>query len=331
MADFPSTSLVAELALAPAPQEPNFTADMSTLILKYADRSYVRETLNTILRDERSSQDLRFRAFFALHLHFRRYKDLGDLMNLTREFRPVFAQEPIWPFVESMTLYYCDVSPGDLRMAELLAVEAAESFPDGYFPLAHRAMVMARRFKRQGVRDRSELEDAIRMTRRALRMSSERYARFWSVLAELLIIDRRFDEAESALDRAIELEDSSSSDYPLRLSEYQAQRIDAQVARHHQMLGRRADDAVTRVDAMQSEILALLGLLAAVIAFLATSVQIVTGMNFEQGSRLAVLSGGVILVVFAGFSMTFQTGPAWRKLLVGLFGSVIVAAILFIG
>ena len=320
MALLPFGQILDDIEAAPPTQESEFTADLSRRILRYQDRDGIRHALRAIAADDNYSFEQRFRALYALHIHLRRYKDLGQLSEVTSLYRDTFYRHPMWPFVESMTLFYCDQSPRDLRTAEKLARRALEQFPDHYFVLAHTAMVSARRLAREGVRRPREVNEAIHLANRALQLSNERYARFWGVLAELLIISGRFDEADDAISRAIELEDSSASDYAVRLSDYQMLRIDSQVSRHREALERSQAKAIKRLDQVRSETLGLLGLLAAVIAFLVTSVQLTTRLNFYDGSRLLIISGGVIVVVFSAYSITFQVGGLARKAAVALLG-----------
>jgi hypothetical protein len=52
-------------------------------------------------------------------------------------------------------------------------------------------------------------------------------------------------------------------------------------------------------------VIELLGLLAAVIAFLGTSIQIGKAFTFSEAARLMVISGGAILIIFSSYSMIF--------------------------
>lgn len=322
--------VLSALAGLPPLSDPGLTPQLASRVLKNWDRNSLRSALVAIIEDPRLDLQVRTLAFFGLHLHLRRYKDLNDLFTVTNKYRPLLANEEIWPFLESMTLYYCDYSRQDLARAESLARQVMERLPQHYFALAHYAMVVARRLKRDGLRDGDELRDVIKVANDAIRLSGGEYARFWSVMAELLIVAGRFDEADHAISRAIELEDSETLDYAVRLSDYQTIRIESQVARHRLALDQADAAAAQRLDQMRSELLGMLGLLAALIAFITSSVQIAVHTDADAGIKVLMACGGVLAIVFSAYSTIFQPGNLWGKVAAAIVGAALLCVSIFL-
>ena len=65
--------------------------------------------------------------------------------------------------------------------------------------------------------------------------------------------------------------------------------------------------------AMRGETLTLLGLLAAVIAFVISSVQVMSNLQSVETGILMTIMAGLLLVVFGAFMELIQPGERWRR------------------
>ena len=110
------------------------------------------------------------------------------------------------------------------------------------------------------------------------------------------------------IDRAVELEPSDNPQYAIRLGDYQEIRTRVGFMEQTTRIRQQQEEALQRLEEVRLRVVELLGLLAAVIAFLVTGTQISQGLKFEDGARMMVVVGGMILLVFSAYSMVFYSG-----------------------
>lgn len=155
-------------------------------------------------------------------------------------------------------------------------------------------------------------------------------ARYYATKASLLGKIGRFSEAKELIQKAIELEPSDGEHYALRIGDYQEIRLKIQFLEHKKILNQKQKESIDKLEEVRLKIIELLGLLSAIIAFLVTSIQVGKSFVFEEASRLMVISGGVILIIFSAYSIIFfGEKPKQSQVLVLLFGASMVLTFYF--
>ncbi|HEY8816832.1 MAG TPA: hypothetical protein VIP57_17265 [Candidatus Dormibacteraeota bacterium] len=163
------------------------------------------------------------------------------------------------------------------------------------------------------------ISNAIRIDRDlfARHEKTTRFARYHATKALLQTYRGRHREARRELHRAFDLEDPNDSGSIAEFLE-----IRGRIALNEQLgpvrsevgaLSERIEvetanlkDLSTSVaDQIRLQAVQLLGLLAAVLAFLFTGTEIARQLNFHDASKLMLVVSGAILVVFGGFSLIF--------------------------
>ncbi len=216
---------------------------------------------------------------------------------------------------------------------------------------AHYARMLAEFAWNGGDVEREELEKAIHQLDRAIEVEPER-PRFRAVRSQLSGLLGDYAAALAAIRRAIDLENSEQPDYAVRIIEYQRIQADVMVRRDLAGVHERLDRAMTQAEdrmrekisgatveaeqrmnaeigRLRSETLGSLGLLAAVIAFIVTTVQVANRQPVDDAMRMLVGIAGTLVLVFTAFGATFGIARGARLVLPGALGAaLLIGAIL---
>jgi predicted MarR family transcription regulator len=134
------------------------------------------------------------------------------------------------------------------------------------------------------------------------------YGRPLQQKAMVHLLREEYAQALEEIDRAIEVEDSTTIDYSIRLADYQATRLNVlwrqqlvriERAQHHQEM------VVADIRNQFVDLIALIGL---VIALLSVTVNLSRSIDPSRAVMLFLAAGGVMLIVFAGFRAMLSTG-----------------------
>jgi hypothetical protein len=221
--------------------------------------------------------------------------------------------------------------PANLDAALTFAVEVVERLASVPGVLHLAAEIIADRHERDPDSDPRLLLDAERHVRQAIALSDGRYARYHATHARIATLRGAFTAARASIARAIEDEDSTGAEYALRIGDYQLIRSRIQYTQEAERLGARQEEATRELRQIRSQVLEIMGLLAAVIAFITTAANIAAGQPARPAAGLLTLAGGVTLLVFWGFHVLLigtagGGGSAWRRLAPALVGVILVVA-----
>lgn len=175
------------------------------------------------------------------------------------------------------------------------------------------------------------LIEAERCINKAIAIVDGKYARYFSTKADLLSKIGRYSEAKALIQKAIEIEPSGRDDYALRIGDYQLIRLKIEFLEHSHLLELKQKESMEMFDEVRLRVIELLGLLAAVIAFLSTSIQIGQGFTYYEAARLMMVAGGIILIIFSSYSIIFfRSKLRLSQLIIFLLGWVIIATSYFL-
>jgi hypothetical protein len=147
-------------------------------------------------------------------------------------------------------------------------------------------------------------------------------AKLRAVRAEILAEEGDYEEAEREVKAAMDVEPSVGRDYALRIAEYRYTLLAIETARLLRGLRTDHERAVARIDESRADFITLLGLLAAVIAFIVAGTSLLTRVSdAREGLGLLLAFGGTIVFVFACFAHLFASDPRrWDRLAIGALG-----------
>jgi tetratricopeptide (TPR) repeat protein len=213
-------------------------------------------------------------------------------------------------------------------------------------PVLHTKASLVALLGERGSAPQQLLDQGLKTVQRAITLREETdkpYAKYHATKARLLACRGEWAAAIEAIDLAIALEPSSGAQYAVHIGDYQNVRQEIILRKHASELVKKQDEAreklvdevnatrdglVREISEMRTQLLQLLGVLAAVVAFITTGVQVATHLRLEAAVALmgAIASG--IILAFAGFSLLFLPHQKPRRaVLLMVFGVVAIAGI----
>lgn len=296
-------------------------------------RGVERQQLKDVLADGSRSSEVRYAAFFSLGTLYRRARDVSLLLDLIDEHRQEFSDRGTFAHLEAMALSQRD-EPGDLLAALRFARRARQMIPGHPGILHSLAAILLKALDADVETDREAVLAEARTALDDAMSAVPKYAKFEATLARWYLASGRGADARTAALRAMDLEDSSHDDYPLRIADYisllstielrQAQqRIEAQVESVRDE-GDRVREEVSRfVSENQTRYLELLGFFSAIIGLVLSGVQIATGMLVADAARILLVVAGAILVAFTPLA-TITGRPARQGLVFLGLGTLLI-------
>lgn len=285
------------------------------------------DALLAVIDDTTLAEQTRFNAFYCAQARAWRRRDYLRHRENTDRHQSQFGRHAMFFFMQAEYYASLDDDPANLDAALTFVLEAVErlSGVPGVLHLA--AEIIADRHERDPDNDARLLLSAERHVRQAIALSDGRYARYHATHARIATLRGAFASARASIARAIESEDSSGAEYALRIGDYQLIRSRIQYAQEAERLGAKQEDAARELRQIRSQVLEIMGLLAAVIAFITTAANIAAGQPARPAAGLLTLAGGVTLLVFWGFHVLLVgAGSAGRRLVPAIVGVILVTA-----
>ncbi|MFD7708068.1 hypothetical protein [Streptomyces sp. NPDC059786] len=157
-----------------------------------------------------------------------------------------------------------------------------------------------------------ELDEAEASVDRAITLSYGRIAHYFETKARILCLKDDFDTARSLVRRAIELEPREGMDYLRRISQYQTTRVKIDVFSQRSEWIRSRDSFRREMSQFRTQQLELLGLLAGVVAFVASTANVASQASGAVAVRLVTAMAGALILVFSAFFLMINHS-LWRR------------------
>lgn len=314
--------LAALLAALPAQTNPAFGPQVRRLLETHDP---ALSTLLALVDDPGQPVTVRFAAFYAVQVRHWRRRDYGQHRELTDRYQSLFGDQPMFSFL--LAEYYASQSGDQANLLAALhyARRAAGQLPEVPGVLHVLAEVIAEYQEQAETHQVDLVLEGERAVTRAIALSRGTYPKYFATLARLQILRGAYGEARRSVAIAIEQEDSTGRDYALRVGDYQPIRSRVQLAQQSGDLQAAQASALGEMRGARRETLEVLGLLAAVIAFLVTTTNLAGRFEPRAAAGLVLLTAGGIIVVFAAFHVLLVQ-VAWRRFGVSLGLSVALMA-----
>lgn len=336
--------LVAQLEALPGVDDPWFPPRLNSCIFRIVD---VRPLLDAIVSDDRLSLEVRFKAFYGYLNHARRSLDYTEFDRYYDLHADNFVQFPMsWLLKSQKSLNHVQAGERSLDLwtnAEYFAEKARQLLPNHFGVQAHWATVVAAVQGALAESDRNldQIREAIRAQQIALVDSRGEYPRYYMTKAELLRLTGDLDRAMDSIAIAIDKEDSSLADYPVRIGRYEAIRVGIEAERRFLLLYERSaaelrslregsERAHVELSETRNSMLTLVGLLAAIVAFVTTSTSLTARLQLHDAIRLIAISSAGIVVVFSSILWLVSSSTSWtaaRKYMMVIGAALILAAV----
>lgn len=329
---------IKELFLALPPQtERSFEKTVVDYALKWDDtviNTDVKNLIDLIKKDAPTQEErkLAFIAFCVLENYARRNENLTDLRNAMNDYHKCFAGEPFLIHLDlcsdikeleafkkaSWTAERLEqmIQKARTNMGNLTGnVGGDHAFAETVllaFENAPHLLDEIPRLKKQDL-----LKEALDVMVE-VHVKDSSYAKFYSTHGRLLAIDGKFEDALTYLNKAIDKEDNTRADYPIRIGRYLAfiQQVRALQQAHKNQQAAEEQLKVFEEKTQQStgKSMEFLGLFSGIVSFTIGSLTI-TGAIAEQSIKnaagLIVILMGALIGVFAAFGIILH--GAWGK------------------
>ncbi|GAA4378701.1 hypothetical protein [Paeniglutamicibacter cryotolerans] len=327
--------------LKPLPMETSREYELLLMgIALKADRARLRPELLVAVRD--ADEDVAFAAFYCGTILLRRMKDFTELESWFMIYGPRFAGRPAYGHTRVMSDLERGLRNVDVSQTLRLSRGYAQGFPKhtGFVHLYADVVATARELARENGDEQppvDAIESGLKAVDDAIALEPG-YAKFYATKARLLALRHDYGEALICITFAIDREDSSRSDYAIRIGNYQSLRLSIQSQENDRKLRNRIEEysrefdrkhdeaeaklaeSVSRMDGSTLKNLEFLGFFAALISFTIGSVQMAVSFPPQDAAGLIVVLMGALLVAFSGFSFILErhlSTSSWRVLIAG--------------
>ncbi|MCW2943766.1 MAG: hypothetical protein JWR24_483 [Actinoallomurus sp.] len=276
------------------------------------------QQLRDIVQTNKYSGKTRFAALYGWLLRLRREERFAEYESVVRRYEDEFEHEP-YVYTFHAIIEKNKGNTASLRSAVEYSRHAAELMPDVPGVIHQLASFIVEYCERSESVEQAEIREAERAVDQAIAFTHGKIGHYFETKARVLALRGDFAAARSAISQAIELEPRISRDYQRRLTEYQTTKVRIDLLQQRSYWDKKQEENRRELLEFKSQQLQLLGLLAAVVAFVATTGNIASKSTWPDGLRLIEGMAGAIVVVFASFSL-ISSKPTWRVLAVYLIG-----------
>lgn len=323
-----TSQFIREVIALPPQTSPDFPTRARSVMRTYlgAGTASVDDCI-TFAEDRKAAFSARFAALYIAMAWLWRRKDYSEYEANVRRFATEFGREPYFDVFRAQAQQAGGDDLEHWTASLTYAKKAAAVLPDTPGVLHMRAEIVAAICELGGLEDLGprELIDAIEAANQAVSLCQGSYAKYHATLARLLIARGRFDEARKQIHLAVDGEEPDSPQASARLASYEILRYRVTASQEAKVSETRRLAALKDLERFQSQSVTLIGLLAAVIAFIVSATSITTKADPAFLAGALVLQGGIIMLVFASFSFSFGLAKSWRFLMVALFGVALSA------
>jgi tetratricopeptide (TPR) repeat protein len=291
----------------------------------------IKEILLYILENEHN-MEVRFRAFFGLTFYLRRQQNFSELKKVVDQYIHEFHQIPLHYHV--LALMYKSLEDKQyLKPAMYYSRQAIQFLPDhvGVLHCFCESVVTA---LEEGLEvEPSYIEDSQKFIDRVIDLSPL-YGKFYCTKGRILAQQSNFLEAKKYILKAIDLEDDTSKDYMMRVSDYKNH---LSLVKSRELIKRledgikvtesRLDEAkqtiqsfekgtTKKMEDLKTQNIQILGFFTAIISFIIASINLISSQSFLEAARLMLIFNGSTILSYIGFYLLFnQEEKSFLKLL----------------
>jgi tetratricopeptide (TPR) repeat protein len=206
----------------PPETDHQYELDLDDIALKI-DRMQLQQDLKAAVRND--DDKVALAAFFCGAILLRRMKDFTVLADWIRSHERRFSTHDVF----NHAWVWLQLERGDVDLTQSLhkSRELVETFPDnpGFLHLYADVVATAGELPREDETNTppEDLDSALKFIQKAIDLHP--YAKSHATKARLLALKGHFREALTCIETAIDQEDSSHSDYAIRIGNYQFQRL----------------------------------------------------------------------------------------------------------
>lgn len=285
--------------------------------------SSVIDDLFVILNSE-VNNELQFRAFFGISIHYRRQNDHTKFKNFVDAYIEKFEQFPLHFHILSLLHKSYGDQAGILKSINY-SKKAVEQLNMHAGVLHNHCEAIVTALEEGMDITEDQLYTASLYMERVLALCPK-YAKFYCTHGRILAQKNKYNEAKNAVLKAIDLEDSDSKDYSLRISTYrnflvqfktlelynsvshEIQTAKAAVLKTEKSINELIEKNENTMENLKAQNLQMLAFFTAIISFIIGSINILSHQqDFLEAALLILILAGAMVLVNVGFSVLIST------------------------
>lgn len=287
-----------------------------------------------ILDDESKPVSERLRAYCVIFTFLRRRKDINRCFELYEKYQQMFKKEFLFLHLYSIALKQTG-RKSDYKRSIEVAREAIKICPRRHagalHNLAESLYLLADEIGLETTDARKLLDEAKDLIELVISIEPD-YPKFHGTKAKIDAGLGDFPSAIREIASAIDREDSSSTDYPLRVSDYleTKMRIELRRSVHAAVKASKAEIQKAVEETRRSHI-EILSFFVAAVSFIIGGINVAVALRFEDASRLIFYLASAILFAMVGFVSLYDSDRLARRILLAmLIGGIIFALGFFV-
>jgi tetratricopeptide (TPR) repeat protein len=269
----------------------------------------------------RTENDTQFGVFIVLCTYSRRKKNTYVFKDIVEESDGRFVGYPLYPHI--LSLLYKEMS--EVERSIQSAKEASINLPNQIGVLHNYAEAIVQAKENSLYITDEQMNEALELINKVTGRRDPSNAKFHCTRGRILAQYGQFAEAKRSILKAIDLEDSSNSDYSIRINDYQYhlvrvqtiefnrsfegklsefnRSLEGKLSTTEQSLAEQKKDIDKSLHSIKAENLQMLGFFVAIISFTMGSLNILQGKKFlESGLLILILMGSTVLA-YIGFGL----------------------------
>ncbi|MET0071185.1 MAG: hypothetical protein ABW096_14205 [Candidatus Thiodiazotropha sp.] len=301
-----------------------------TLQATQISSSDLDEYISTLSNKE-NSREKRLFAYCVIFTYYRRQKEINKCIDLYEQFKREFGDEFIVMHLLSVAVKESGRRK-DLVKSIKLARHALTLQQRHVGVLHNLAGALFRLAEEDGIKKASSrklLQEARDSVEEAIDIESD-YPKFHATKAEILSALGDYKGGLNEIYKAIDGEDSRSSDYPLRISEYMArkQKIELRKSISEVTDESRRELAAAMSEARRSN-LEILSFFVAVVSFVIAGINIAVKFTLQDAVHLIFVLSASMLLTVSGFILLYDSDRRFTRFLQAFAVGLVVLLISF--
>jgi len=259
--------------------------------------------------DENKTREERLYAYCVVFTCYRRQKESNKCIDLYEKYKEQFGNEFIVMHLLSIAVKESGRRKDLVRSIEL-ARKSLAIHPRHVGALHNLAGSLSRLAEEDGIETSSSrefLQEARDTVEEAIDLDSD-YPKFYATKAEILSAQGDHKSALREIAKAIDKEDSGSSDYSLRISDYLARKLKIDLRKSIESVTeesrRELNNAMSEARKSNLEILSFF---VAVISFVIAGINIAVKFSLEDAVQLMFVLSSSMLMAISGFILLYDS------------------------
>lgn len=270
--------------------------------------TYLTKPIFTRMMDNSNTLKLRFFGFSIFLAFYRRRKAYSKMRNFFNKHENEFRAIQKMKFVKGVVLKHSN-TPFEIAQAVAILDTVIEEFQKadnpGYLQSYADAVIIAvdRDLKPPSFTKEEHLQRAEERITQALDLNPE-YPKYYATLAQLEFHGGKYESALQNIREAMQLEDPSSADHPIRLLDYRSLQVKAETYRDFAHIKSNADSVKEEIEKVREDVkqergrsVGFIGVFSALIALVIATTSMITVDKFGNSVLLLVILGGLLLII----------------------------------